>query len=326
MATAFDAKERDRLLAEAEQASQFYKSNWQQSAPKNIFGREDAQSTAAWQQKNQSAMDAYNKANKLRQQAASVDPDSAAGKSEASWQEAMSLLQRQGPYTPEVVNQLTNRRADQSAAAEAVNAEEIRNLAAARGMDPTQAIRGLQQGRQAQNVAFSGDIASQAAVQNFAAETPGRMTAANEILGRNSQGGQYNAVSGGGGVQAPAPQRTAFASQSYNPGAVHQQAAQVRQPVGATAAANAPASQKPAMSVADRNAAQAAWDKSTNYGRTVYGAGHQPGMGGSGRDAQGNLINPQGTLKPNLAVKPATTAFSGGYAGGKQYGSVRTYE
>lgn len=177
-----------------------------------------------------------------------VDPTNPAVKAEASWQEAMKLLQRQGPYTPEVVNQLTNRRADQTAAAEAVNAEEIRNTAAARGMDPTQALRQAQQQRQAQNVAFSGDIASQAAVQNFAAETPGRMAAAQANLQRQFGGATAPAVYGGG-VSAPAPQRTAFASQSYNPGAVHQQAAQVRQPVGATTAANTkattPAKPKP---------------------------------------------------------------------------------
>ena len=170
----------------------------------------------------------------------------ASDKAEAAWKEAMGLLQKQGPYTPEVVNQLTNRRADQTAAAEAVNAEEIRNQAAARGMDPTQAIRGLQQGRQAQNVAFSGDIASQAAVQNFAAETPGRMAAAQANLNRQFGGATEPAVSSGGGTAFPAPRSsgggTAFpaprSSGGYNPGAVHQQAAQVRQPVGATAAAN----------------------------------------------------------------------------------------
>lgn len=257
MATAFDAKERDRLLAEAEKASQFYKDNWKQSSPTSSMSGGAGMNYAAfglgrqaedkWRTTNQAALDSYNKANKLRQQAAAVDPDSAAGKSEAAWQEAMALLQKQGPYTPAVVNQLTNRRADQTAAAEAVNAEEIRNQAAARGMDPTQAIRGLQQGRQAQNVAFSGDIASQAAVQNFAAETPGRMAAAQANLGRQFGGATQNAVYGGG-VQTNTAPRTAFASQSFNPGTVHQQAATMNQtsqpinlnrPVTATAAANA---------------------------------------------------------------------------------------
>lgn len=169
----------------------------------------------------------------------------ASDKSEAAWKEAMGLLQKQGPYTPEVVNQLTNRRADQTAAAEAVNAEEIRNQAAARGMDPAQAIRQGQQQRQAQNVAFSGDIASQAAVQNFAAETPGRMAAAQANLGRQFGGATQNAVAGGGGTAFSAPRPI------YNPGSIHQQAATMNQtrqptnlnrpsPVAATAAANAP--------------------------------------------------------------------------------------
>jgi hypothetical protein len=140
----------------------------------------------------------------------------AAAAAEANWQRGQELLQRQGPYTPAVVNQLTNRRADQTAAAEAVNAEEIRNQAAARGMDPTQAIRGLQQGRQAQNVAFSGDIASQAAVQNFAAESPGRMAAAQAYLQRQLTGGTQPAVmnrigfGGGGGTND-------FGSRSWTP-------------------------------------------------------------------------------------------------------------
>lgn len=144
---------------------------------------------------------------------------------QAAWEEAMRLLQRQGPYTPDVVNQLTNRRADQTAAAEAVNAEEIRNTAAARGMDPTQALRAAQQQRQASNVAFSGDIASQAAIQNFAAETPGRMAAAQANLQRQFGGATSPAVWGGGARQV------AFAPQStgYNPGAVHQQAATMNQ-------------------------------------------------------------------------------------------------
>lgn len=188
---------------------------------------------------------------------------------EAAWQEAMKLLQRQGPYTPEVVNQLTNRRADQSAAAEAVNAEEIRNTAAARGMDPTQALRQAQQQRQAQNVAFTGDIASQAAVQNFAAETPGRMAAAQANLQRQFGGATAPAVYGGG-VSAPAPQRTAFASQSFTP-----------QPTPAPAPTPkpviAPTPQKQPMSVADRNAAQAAW--AASGGKTINGTTPKPAVG-----------------------------------------------
>lgn len=192
-------------------------------------------------------------------QAAKPVQPSAADRAEASWQEAMKLLQRQGPYTPEVVNQLTNRRADQTAAAEAVNAEEIRNTAAARGMDPTQALRQAQQQRQAQNVAFTGDIASQAAVQNFAAETPGRMAAAQANLQRQFGGATAPAVYGGG-VSAPAPQRTAFASQSFSP-----QPAPV--PAPTLKPVIAPTPQKQPMSVADRNAAQAAW--AASGGKTI---------------------------------------------------------
>ena len=232
-------------------------------------------------------VDYSSKINELRSQ---VQAGGAGGspeaQAEAAWKEAMGLLQKQGPYTPEVVNQLTNRRADQTAAAEAVNAEEIRNQAAARGMDPTQAIRGLQQGRQAQNVAFSGDIASQAAVQNFAAETPGRMAAAQANLNRQFGGATQPAVSSGGGTAFPAPRSsgggTAFpaprSSGGYNPGAVHQQAAtmnQTRQPTNLNRPA-APVAKPlvtPAPSpapVAATSAANSPYQPVT-YGNTAFG-------------------------------------------------------
>jgi hypothetical protein len=215
----------------------------------------------------------------------------AADKAEASWQEAMGLLQKQGPYTPEVVNQLTNRRADQTAAAEAVNVEEIRNQAAARGMDPTQAIRGLQQGRQAQNVAFSGDIASRAAVDNFAAEAPGRMMAAQANLNRQFGGATQNAVNGNGGnwsfttaARQPQLSSTAFSS--------NQGVTPAPKPV------IAPTPQKQPMSVADRNAAQTAWANSG--GKTINGTAGKPAVGPT---AAANTVT-----YGNTAFGPVSTA------------------
>jgi hypothetical protein len=195
----------------------------------------------------------------------------ASDKAEAAWQEAMALLQKQGPYTPAVVNQLTNRRADQTAAAEAVNAEEIRNQAAARGMDPSQAIRGLQQGRQAQNVAFSGDIASQAAVQNYAAEAPGRMMAAQANLNRQFGGGTQPAVSGGGvpTVAPPAPRPAPVGNTAFSSTA--------RGGQGPMVAGNGAPVQKKPLSVAERNALQTAWARSG--GKTINGTAGKPATG-----------------------------------------------
>jgi hypothetical protein len=190
---------------------------------------------------------------------------------QAAWDEAMKLLQKPGPYTPEVVNQLTNRRADQTAAAEAVNAEEIRNQAAARGMDPTQAIRGLQQGRQAQNVAFSGDIASQAAAQNYAAETQGRLMAAQANLNRQFGGATQPAVYGGGGVRTttPAPRPAPVGNTAFS--------GTTRGGQGPVAAGGSAPAQKKPLSVAERNALQTAWANSG--GKTINGTAGKPATG-----------------------------------------------
>jgi hypothetical protein len=243
--------------------------------------------------------------------------------SQAAWDQAMKLLLREGPYSKDVTQQLTNRQADQSAAAEAVNAEELRNSAAARGLSPNDpgiqaAMRQAQAQRQQSNIAFQGDIASQAAIQNFQATQPGYMAAAQANLNRQFGDQRQSAVQGGGMMmQRPtaAPQRqmtnTAFSG--------NQTVAPTVKPTVA------PTPQKQPMSVADRNAAQAAWDKSTNYGRAVYGAGHQPGMSGTGRDAKGNLTGVFGTPKPDLKAAPPVVPLQGGYAGGRQYGSVQTF-
>lgn len=271
---------------EYDAAKQAYEALGFQSPRTGIAGMSGLSGEADWLKKKKAAASAKNAAwSKLqseKQAAAATDPNNPAVKAEASWQEAMKLLQKQGPYTPEVVNQLTNRRADQSAAAEAVNADAIRNEAAARGLDPTQALRQGQQQRQAQNIAFSGDIASQAAVQNYAAETPGRMAAAQANLGRTFTGGTTPAVTGGTAFSQNPPIRSSAPVAN-----VHQQAANLpfsgntaRGGQGSLSAGGSnPAAQAPKpLSVEARNKLQQAWVASGGKGiGNPYASG--PGTG-----------------------------------------------
>jgi len=147
---------------------------------------------------------------------------SAAQRAEDAWKTANDLMLRPGPFTPEVTQQLVNRQADQSAAAEATNADELRNLAAARGIDPTQALRQGQAQRQQSNIAFQGDMASKAAIENFSAESPGRMMAAQANLNRSFGNQTVPAVQGGTAFSTYQPR----SSGGYDPGTVHMQAQQ----------------------------------------------------------------------------------------------------
>jgi hypothetical protein len=128
---------------------------------------------------------------------------------------------KSGPYTPEIQQQIVNRNADQTAAAESVNADEFRNQAAARGMsssDPAYQAQ-LRQGqaqRQQQNIAFQGDMGTRAALENYSAQQnaarglasgrlsqygqaqPGYMQAANWTANEQFNGGRTPAVTGGG--------------------------------------------------------------------------------------------------------------------------------
>jgi hypothetical protein len=231
-----------------------------------------------------------------------VDPSNPEVKSEDAWKEAMGLLQREGPMNEAWASRQASRYGDQTAAAEAVNAEEIRNQAAARGMDPTQAIRGLQQGRQAQNVAFSGDIASQAAVQNFAAETPGRMAAAQANLARQFGGATQPAVTGGGinmGGGMPMPQAAPRQQTAFSSGGTPA-------PAPAPKPVIAPTPQRQPMSVADRNAAQAAWVASG--GKTINGT--KPGSVGPTSAANAITKTPaQQTAYQSLLNSPSTAVY-----------------
>ena len=141
-----------------------------------------------------------------------------------------------GPYTDGVKQQIVNRNADQSAAAEAANADELRNTAAARGIDPTNALRAGQAQRQQSNIAFQGDMDSRAALTNYDAQQnaarslaqgrlaqfgqaqPGYAQAANYAAQTQFTGGRTSAV---GGNNAPslafggrANNRTPFGAQS----------------------------------------------------------------------------------------------------------------
>jgi hypothetical protein len=236
-----------------------------------------------------------------------VDAKNPEVQSQAAWDEAMKLFKREGPYTPQVTQQLVNRQADQTAFAEGVNAEELRNSAAARGLSPNDpgiqaALRQGQAQRQQSNIAFQGDIASQAAIQNFNAQTPGMMAAAQANLGRQFGADRTPAVQGGGGM--PSMQRMPVSQPQRQPIAfAGNQSAPAVKPV------IAPTVQKPAMSMADRNAAQTAWANSG--GKTINGT--------PGKTAFG--------VTPTAAAnKPAPTfPMQGGYANGKQYGAIQTF-
>lgn len=196
-----------------------------------------------------------------------ADPKNPEVQSQAAWDEAMKLLKRDGPYTPQVTQQLVNRQADQTAFAEGVNAEELRNSAAARGLAPNDpgiqaAMRQMQAQRQQSNVAFQGDIASQAAIQNFAATQPGYMAAAQANLNRQFGGNRTPAVQGGGGVTvtpAPAPRpqvapaNTAFSSTT-------------RGGQGSLSPGGSQVAQRKPLTVAERNKLQEAWKASGGKG------------------------------------------------------------
>jgi hypothetical protein len=242
------------------------------------------------------AMDLGNRASALESQANAIDTTGAetanrvygmtAGVSDQIMndpQVAAALAQlesgmKEGPYSQAVQQQLVNRQADQSAAAEAVNADEMRNLAAARGLDPTQALRQGQQSRQAQNLAFSGDLRTKATLDNYAAQQaaaqniagtrlgqfgqaqPGYMQAADYATRVKDSAGRVSAVNNN---SAP---RLAFAG---NQGSTQGGGTQPK-PVIQPTPKPAPYVQPKPMSVAERNAKQAEWEKSV--GRTgAYG-------------------------------------------------------
>jgi hypothetical protein len=230
---------------------------------------------------------------------------SAAQQAEANWQAGQALLQRPGPYTTGVINQLTNRRADQTAAAEAVGVEEARNQAAARGMDPTQAIRQMQQDRQRGNIAFSGDMASRAAEANFAAESPGRMAAAQAYLQRQLTGGTQPAVvnrtgvgGGGGGSD--------FGSRSWTP--------TMASPVSSTASSsrtafsNAMPRAQSAQQAVQTPQAQKSPVTPTSASNTIYDPAGGSGWVQNDRTGRKITISPQ---KPITDMRQRDTAFSG---------------
>lgn len=97
---------------------------------------------------------------------------------------------KSGPYSPEVQQQMVNRQADQTAAAEAANAEQIRSDAAAMGTDPRAALRRGQAQRQQSNIAFQGDIGSKAAVANYGAQQDAARNLAATRLGQYGQAQQ----------------------------------------------------------------------------------------------------------------------------------------
>jgi hypothetical protein len=102
------------------------------------------------------------------------------------------------PYTDAVKSQITARHGDMGAAAEAANAEDLREATAANGgsmSDPSARARlsqGTQQ-RQAENLAFAGDLNTKATLENFNARNDAsRAIAATRLPQLGEANGQYN--------------------------------------------------------------------------------------------------------------------------------------
>jgi hypothetical protein len=225
-----------------------------------------------------------------------------ADRAEEAWKTANDLMLRPGPFTPEVTQQLVNRQADQSAAAEAVNADELRNLAAARGIDPTQALRQGQAQRQQSNIV----MAAQANLQR----SFGNQTAP--------------AVQGGTAFSTARPAQ----SGGYSPAATYQpQQPMAFAPSKLYGAKTAPApaaatSGAPAMTSVERaNAAQAAWKAS---GGKPMGNPYVSGGAGNGYVTNGtrtiSTAPPQQAQSNAIYRTPAQqTAFQASLNKGIQY-------
>ncbi len=240
---------------------------------------------------------------------------------------ALSKLQGglEGPYTPGVTQQLINRNADSSAYAEGQNADELRNQMAARGTGPNDpgyqaALRQMQSQRQASNLAFAGDTQSKATLANYTAGQQAAQSLAGTKLNQFqtaqaplAQAANYNAnrsfsdghteftgspgsmgiPTGGNGNLAfsgpPQVNTNAWGTQPQGGGSTPAPAP--KPAVSGTSAANSiPAYGTPAY---------------TTWYQQRYGAKAQPGMSGTSRDADGNLINP-------TPMGGASTAASGG--------------
>lgn len=108
------------------------------------------------------------------------------------------------PFTDAVKSQMVSRHGDMSAAAEAANAEDLRESVAAGGgnmSDPSARARlsqGTQQ-RQAENLGYAGDVDTNSTLQNFQAQndathaiTGTRLSQLNEANGQYNLGAHYH--------------------------------------------------------------------------------------------------------------------------------------
>ncbi len=239
---------------------------------------------------------------------------------------ALSKLQggMEGPYTPGVTQQLINRNADSTAYAEGVNADELRNQLAARGTGPNDpgyqaALRQMQSQRQAGNLAFAGDTQSKATLANYTAGQQAAQSLAGTKLNQFqtaqaplAQAANYNAnrsfsdghteFTGSPGSMGMSPGGNGSLAFS-GPPQVNQNAWGT-QPQGGTTPAPTP---KPAVSGTSAANSIPAYGTPayTAWYQQRYGAKAQPGMSGTGRNADGNLINP-------TPMGGASTAASGG--------------
>jgi hypothetical protein len=195
------------LQDEYNRASSLYSQSLRQSgAPTTYMANQNA--AVAQQQRNKNAL--WDQLQAARGSESAADPNNPQNQANAAWGEATrltsgfsdrilndpqmaaamqqleSMQKAGGPYTPEVQRQITNRFADQQAAAEAANAQEVRDMSAARGMDPRQAIAQGQAQRQQANIAFGGDMATKAALANYESTRGGASQLANMRLAQYS--------------------------------------------------------------------------------------------------------------------------------------------
>lgn len=246
---------------------------------------------------------------------------------------ALGQLQKgmsEGPYSEAVQNQMISRNADSSAYAEGVNADELRNQLAARGIganDPgyQSALREMQQGRQAGNLAFAGDTRSNATLQNYGAQqaaaqalagtrlnqynsaAPGYSQAANMQANRQFAGNRVAFTGNSGGGTAPAQ-----GVDNSGPGQMAFGSSTPRVTTGGNQTSTTP---KPAVTptTAANSTPTPGTQAYTAWYQARYGAKAQPGMTGAGRDAQGNLISPT-QMAPATGGSYVTPKTTGGTA------------
>ena len=206
---------------------------------------------------------------------------------------ALDRLQKnteEGPYSPGVVNQMSNRMADRTAAVGANQAAALREQVANRGgsmNDPSfqAALNASNTGRMQQNNADRGDLESKATVTNYGAQGQAAQALAGTRLGQLSHADDMYGQAGNmyANQQTDSGQRQSTVpsfSPSFNGG-------------------GEPTQSKPFQSM---------WSPGTWGGNTGGGNGGNGG-GDNGYQTQDNgpaVFKPQLVPKPQLVTKPVT--------------------